>query len=231
MLLESPFQLTSSVYNSWMATNLCLLYFSVALFKMSVFLLNYFSHISVESTRPSRYTFFHCSGNLSMCILLMLLFFFFSFPFFFFFMFPCSSAAVSPRNILNHRFLLCANSLNAKKSSCFHMEAFKLFLTQKTNIFWQLQRNSACSGISIQTPLHLLDNHFGMRGSFKSRILSSISFLSHNKIQSLWSPDTYDSYQPHGCWVLAAGCNEALFSWVTEGLLHLHRGFSGQLWG
>lgn len=190
MLLESPFQLTSSVYNSWMATNLCLLYFSVALFKMSVFLLNYFSHISVESTRPSRYTFFHCSGNLSMCILLMLLFFFFSFPFFFFFMFPCSSAAVSPRNILNHRFLLCANSLNAKKSSCFHMEAFKLFLTQKTNIFWQLQRNSACSGISIQTPLHLLDNHFGMRGSFKSRILSSISFLSHNKIQSLWSPDT-----------------------------------------
>lgn len=165
---------------------------------------------------------FHCPGSLSMCILLMLLF---SSLLSLLFFPSCSSAAVSPRNILKHRFLLCANSLNAKKSSCFHMEAFKLFLMQKTNIFWQLQRNSACSGISIQTPFCLLDNHFGMRGSLKSRILSSISFLSHNKIQSLWSTNTYDLYLPHCCWVLAAGCNEALFSWVTEGLLHLHRGF------
>lgn len=86
----------------------------------------------------------------------------------------------------------------------------------------------------IQSPLafqyrhHLLDNHLRMRGSFKSTILLSISFLSHSKIQSLWSPNTYGSYLPHCCWVLVQ-CSLVFLSYRRSS--PLRRGFPGQLWG
>lgn len=95
------------------------------------------------------------------------------------------------------------------------------------------QTFSDCCG-RIQSPLafqyrhHLLDNHLRMRGSFKSTILLSISFLSHNKIQSLWSPNTYGSYLPHCCWVLVQ-CSLVFLSYRRSS--PLHRGFPGQLWG